>query len=94
MPVEERKILFENIVGVKQVVVQQTLSYRDILQELKPTYVVHGDDWSSGFQKPVRAEVIQVLAEYGGQLIEYPYAKDSKYADIENLIADNSRQKQ
>lgn len=84
MPFEERKSLLENINGVYKVVEQKTLSYIDILRELQPTYVVHGDDWREGFQKPIRDEVVSVLAEYGGQLIEYPFSKDDKYRELEN----------
>lgn len=83
LPFEERKIMFENIVGVSSVVEQKTLSYKDILEELKPDVVVHGDDWKEGFQKPLRDEVCQVLATYGGQLVEYPYSRNEKYDEIE-----------
>jgi len=84
IPFEERKSLFENISGVYRVVKQTSLSYADILRELTPAFVVHGDDWREGFQKPIRDEVVNVLAEYGGRLIEYPYSNDSKYKDIDN----------
>ncbi len=85
MPYEERKALFENINGVAEVIEQKHLSYAENLRALKPTYVVHGDDWREGFQKPIRDEVVSVLAEYGGKLVEYPYSKDDKYADLEKL---------
>jgi len=65
------------------VVEQHKLSYRENLEKYRPTYVVHGDDWRMGFQKPVRDEVEAVLATYGGKLVEYPYAKDSKYQAVE-----------
>ena len=83
MPYEERKVLFENITGVKRVVEQKTLSYRDILNELKPDIVVHGDDWKEGFQKPIRDEVIEILNSYGGELVEFPYNKDARYDELE-----------
>ena len=79
IPFDERKQLMENIAGVERVVEQKDLSYAENLRELKPTYVVHGDDWCEGFQKPIRQEVCEVLAEYGGKLVEYPYSKDAKY---------------
>ena len=85
MPFEERKSLVENINGVSKVVEQKTLSYADILRELRPTYVVHGDDWREGFQKPIRDEVVSVLAEYGGRLVEFPYSKDEKFEELEKL---------
>lgn len=83
MPFEERKVLFENITGVSKVVEQKELSYKNILNELKPDIVVHGDDWKEGFQKPIREEVIEVLNSYGGELVEFPYNKDARYDELE-----------
>ncbi|MBO7618502.1 MAG: phosphoenolpyruvate mutase [Bacteroidales bacterium] len=85
LPFAERKSLMESIAGVYRVVEQQKLSYADNLRELKPTYVVHGDDWREGFQKSIREEVIRVLSEFGGQLVEFPYSKDQTYIDLEKM---------
>lgn len=85
LPFAERKSLMESIAGVYRVVEQHKLSYADNLRELKPTYVVHGDDWREGFQKSIREEVIRVLSEFGGQLVEFPYSKDQKYIDLEKM---------
>jgi len=83
VPFEERKALLENIAGVERVITQDTLSYAKNLRELKPDYVVHGTDWCEGFQKPIRQEVIDVLAEYGGKLVEYPYSNSPKYKELD-----------
>lgn len=83
VPFFERKSLFENINGVSKVVEQRTLSYADNLRALKPDYVVHGDDWREGVQKPIRQEVVDILSEYGGKLIEFPYSHDSKYDELD-----------
>ena len=83
VPSSERKRLFENIAGVWKVVDQKTLSYRENLENLHPDIVVHGDNWCTGVQKPIRDEVVSILAAYGGKLIEYPYSADDKYKDIE-----------
>ena len=85
MPFEERKSLVENINGVYEVIEQKTLSYAENLRKIRPTFVVHGDDWREGFQKPIRAEVVNVLAEYGGVLVEYPYSNSDNYAELEKL---------
>lgn len=85
MPFEERKALVANIAGVENVVEQKTLSYAENIRSLKPDYVVHGDDWVNGFQKPIRQEVIDVLSEYGGQLVEYPYSSDPKYKELDKM---------
>ena len=86
LPFDERKSLFENIAGVEKVVEQKSLSYADNLRMLKPDYVVHGDDWIEGFQKPIREEVIRVLGEYGGKLVEYPYSSDPKYKQLDSTL--------
>lgn len=83
IPYEERKVLLENIAGVERVVEQKTLSYADNLRQLKPDYVVHGNDWCEGFQIPIRQEVCEVLAEYGGKLVEYPYSNNPMYKELD-----------
>jgi len=83
VPASERKLMFENIAGVYKVVDQNTLSYKENLEKYKPSIVVHGDDWVTGFQRPIRDEVTAILATYGGKLVEYPYSTDPKYAEID-----------
>ena len=83
VPCAERMRLFENIAGVSRVVEQKTLSYRENLRAYRPDIVVHGDDWCTGFQKPVRDEVVSLLAEYGGKLVEFPYSADEEYREIQ-----------
>ena len=83
LPFSERKAMFENIAGVERVVEQNSLSYRENLEKYKPDFVVHGDDWQSGFQKPIREEVCNILASYGGKLVELPYNNNEKYRDLE-----------
>ena len=83
LPYEERRAMLESLAGVSQVVEQRTLSYRENLETFQPDFVVHGDDWDSGFQKPIRDEVVSVLASYGGRLVEFPYAQDEKYQALE-----------
>lgn len=83
VPTTERKVMFENVAGVYKVVEQDTLSYKKNLEELHPDIVVHGDDWCTGFQKPIRDEVVSILASYGGKLVEFPYSNDEKYQEIQ-----------
>lgn len=85
VPFEERIAIFSNVAGVEKVVEQKELSYAENLRALHPDYVIHGDDWKEGFQKPIRQEVQEVLAEYGGQLVEFPYSNDPKYKELEAL---------
>lgn len=84
VPFEDRKAVVEQLSCVDRVVSQDTLSYAGLLRQLRPAVVVHGDDWRTGEQKPLRDEVLSVLAEYGGQLVEYPYTRGQAIDEIES----------
>lgn len=86
---EDRKIMFENIAGVHKVVEQKTLSYKENLEMYHPDIVVHGDDWCTDFQRPIRDEVVSILATYGGKLVEYPYSNDDRYKDLDSKTRAN-----
>lgn len=81
---ETRKKIFENIKNVSKVVKQSTLDYTENLRDLKPDYVVHGDDWKEGVQTLIREKVIEVLKEWNGELIEVPYTKGISSTDLAN----------
>ena len=83
---EERKRIVENIKGVKLIVTQDTYDYEPILRKLKPDYVVHGDDWKTGLQKEMRQRVIDVLAEWGGELVEPKYTEGISSTDLINAV--------
>ena len=80
---EERMKIIAAIQGVVHVVRQDGLSYRDVIRELKPDIVVHGDDWRTGIQQPIREETVRLLAEYGGELVEFPYTVNAEYDKLE-----------
>ena len=96
---ESRKRIFENIKGVSRVVKQDTLDYTNNLREYKPDIVLHGDDWKTGIQSLAREKVIEVLKEYGGELVEIPYTVGENTAELsKNFMAlentpDNRRAK-
>ncbi len=85
---EERFKLAEEIEGVGQVVVQNDILYDEIIRKLKPDYVIHGDNWKSEVMTAIRNNIIQVLEENGGQLIEVPYTYN------ENIIRIDKRMKE
>lgn len=72
---EQRKQVVENIKGVSDVVPQEDWSYIPNLKKLKPDFIIHGDDWKSGSLSKIRDEVIEVMKEWGGEVIEVPYTK-------------------
>lgn len=75
MTYEQRKEVIENIKGVLEVIPQETLDYRDNLVSLKPDYVVHGDDWKEGVQRETRAQVLECIKMWEGELVEVPYTQ-------------------
>ena len=83
---DKRKIIVENLKGVKEVVAQTTLDYAPNLRKIKPDYVIHGDDWKKGIQKDVRKRVIEVLKEWGGQLVEPEYTKGISSTRLINAV--------
>ena len=72
---EQRAEIVSNIKGVDRVVPQTTLDYVPNLRELKPDYVVHGDDWKEGVQAKTRQRIIEAMAEWGGKVIDIPYTQ-------------------
>src|SRR5690554_514175 len=88
MEFEMRKEVIENLKGVSRVIPQHTLDYVPNLRELKPDYVVHGDDWKEGVQQKTRQAVIDVLVEWGGELIEVPYTKGISSTQLNKALKD------
>ena len=94
---KKRKEVINSISKVSKVIKQDTASYIKNLNQIKPDYVIHGDDWKDTYQKKYRKEVIDYFKKNKGKLIEIPYSKDVdamkiKEASLENNISSYSRQ--
>lgn len=87
MTYEEREAVVAVLDGVSRVVPQATLDYRENLRRLRPDYVVHGDDWRKGVQSKTRQQVVEALAEWGGQLVEVPYTPGISSTRVHQAIA-------
>jgi len=72
---ERRAEIIAALRDVARVVPQDTLDYVPNLRTYQPDFVVHGDDWKEGVQATVRQSVIDVLTEWGGELVEVPYTQ-------------------
>lgn len=88
MNFDQRFEVISNIKGVKNVVAQDSLDYSINLKKIKPDFVVHGDDWKDGVQSSTRKKVIDLLSEWGGQLIEVPYTKGISSTSLNNSLKD------
>lgn len=83
---EERMELVKNTPGVANVIKQDTVMYDSVISELKPDYVIHGDNWKSGPTKAIRDNVEKLLSEYGGQIIDVPYTFNENVKHIDDKI--------
>lgn len=86
MNYDDRFQVISNIKFVNKVIEQRTLDYTENLKKLKPNFVVHGDDWTTGIQKNIRKRVIEVLKEWGGELIEVPYTEGISSTSIKSQL--------
>tara|TARA_R100001015_G_C4621224_1_gene178368 strand:+ start:414 stop:1715 length:1302 start_codon:yes stop_codon:yes gene_type:complete len=85
MDFRKRKIVIENIKGVSRIVVQSVTNFDSVLRDLRPDYVVHGDDWKNTSQSKMRQHIIDIISEWGGELVEPKYTDGiSSTALIEN----------
>ena len=83
---EMRKQMLEGIAEIDEIVDQKSVSYRENLLKYRPDYVVHGDNSKDNEQKSVREEVIEILKEWGGTLIEVPYTRNEGVKRIDNRM--------
>ena len=83
---EERMKLVEEIPEVSKVIVQDTIMYDDVIKELRPDYVIHGDNWLEEPMKAVRDNVEKLLSEYGGKIIDVPYTYNEKVKHVDTIM--------
>lgn len=83
---EERVKLYESLDGVDEVVVQDSEMYNEVIRKLHPDYVVHGDNWKEGPEASIRENVITLLKEYGGELIEVAYTYNSHVKKVDRQL--------
>ena len=77
------QFLYQELEGVDEVVVQNDFMYNDVISQIKPDYVIHGDNWKNGPEKAIRDHVDSLLKEYGGELIDVPYTYNEQVKKID-----------
>ena len=83
---EDRMSMIKALPGVSEVVAQNNIMYDEIVKQYHPDYVIHGDNWLSGFMRTVRNNVEKLLSEYGGQIIDVPYTYNENVCMIDRRI--------
>ena len=82
----ERVDLIKTIPGIKKVIIQEKIFYDDVVKEIRPDFVIHGDNWSKDPMKAIRQNILNVLDKYGGELIEVPYTFNQKVQKIDKQM--------
>ncbi len=83
---EERRAMLEAIPEVDEVVVQEEVMYGNILEQLKPDYVIHGDNWIDDPMEIIRDNVISNLQKWGGELLEVHYTYNEQVSKIDAIM--------
>ncbi len=82
----ERIEMIRKLTGVSEVILQDTVMYDKVIAELKPDYVVHGDNWLEGPTKAIRDNVKKCLDAYGGEIIDIPYTRNDSVKLIDEKV--------
>lgn len=85
---DERVRMVKDIPEVDEVIVQNETLYENTLRKIKPDYVIHGDNWCEGPEKAIRDNVVSVMNELGGEVIEVPYTRNENVKKIDDRIKD------
>lgn len=83
---EERLELVKELEGVSRVIIQNDIMYDQVIGELHPDYVIHGDNWTRGYMKSIRNNVESLLQTYGGTIIDVPYTYNEKIKRIDSQM--------
>lgn len=86
IPQEERVRLYRSLEGVDSVVVQDDMLYGDVISLIRPNYIIHGDNWKTGPESAIRAQVLRKLEATGGQLIEVAYTCNEHVRKIDRQL--------
>lgn len=83
---EERIELVKNTPGVDRVIKQDKVMYDDVIAQIHPDYVIHGDNWLEGPTRAIRNNVEKLLSTYGGQIIDVPYTYNENVKHVDDKI--------
>ena len=83
---EQRKQILQNFKGVVKVVPQMESDYSFNIKKYKPDFMIHGDDWQTGYQRRFKLNCLKELKKYGGRLVEVPYTKGVSSTALANHL--------
>ncbi len=83
---EERVKMYKNMDGVDEVVIQHDMLYDEIVEQLRPDYVIHGDNWAQGPESALRDSAVRALEKWGGELVEIEYTRNSDVQKVDRIL--------
>ena len=83
---KERMEIIKETGLVHEVLVQDEITYDQVMENLKPDYIVHGDNWKEGPENFIRENVLSNIKRWGGKLVEVPYTYNEKVKRIDDLM--------
>ncbi len=86
IPLEERVEMIRKIPGIKGVIVQEDVMYDKVVAELKPDYIIHGDNWKKEPLTALRENAEKLLSAYGGKVIDVPYTYNENVRRIDKRV--------
>ena len=84
--VEERIAMIKAIPEVDDVIVQNHIMYDEVVETLHPDYIVHGDNWNNSALVAIKNNITELLAKYGGELVEVPYTFNENTQKIDRQM--------
>lgn len=83
---EERINMIKVLPNVENVIIQNTIMYDEVIRDLRPDYVVHGSNWDEPGMKVIRENILSLLVQYGGELIDVPYTYSPEIQKIDKQM--------
>ena len=87
---EERVAMIEELGIADEVVVQKEIMYDNIVAQVKPDIIVHGDNWKSGPENCIRENVVALMEKTGGELFEIPYTYNENVKKADDRIKEKA----
>lgn len=87
MNYQQRFALVSNVKGVAHVIAQDSVSSLPTVLQMRPDYVVHGDDWQQpGIRAQGRQQLIDAMKEWGGRVVECEYTKGISSTQLQSEL--------
>jgi phosphoenolpyruvate mutase len=83
---DERVRIVRKLGIADEIITQDDIMYDKIIAEIRPDYVIHGDNWKNGPEKAIRDNVEKLVEVYGGSIIDVPYTYNENVKRIDRRI--------